>query len=463
MKKPLGSTKTVSTLHKFKSLSASKIVELKTRQLKKQTNNKMQWGVRAYNDWRTNKLSDIINFDVKIFEADLSNVAVMPKESFIHAMCIFIAEVTKQKDGTDYPGKTLYEMVTSIQKYLNQNNIFWKLIDGPEFLDLHTVLDNVMKERAKSNIGLVKKQANFIPMHFENELWEKGVLGENTPDKLRDTVLFLLGINLGLHACEEHYDLRRDSSTKPSQLSFERSECGKCCLVYCEDTITKSNDGGLKSLKKDRKIIWIFPNENPVRCTVRLVDKYMSLLPPVGPNTRKFNFYLLSLEKINPAQWYGEQCVGKHTLRKVVGNLLKNANLDGYFTNHNLRCTDTRLFQADLDRKIIKEFTGHVSDAVDKYQVTSNAQREKLSSVLRGKSATSNDGELAKKEEILTELQLEVSVKDKTGGSEHSYECCCPNKSIKIDDTVKIGEMINSILSARKTGNAKIKLKIEFS
>ena len=65
----------------------------------------------------------MINFDNKIFNADLSKVELLMKEDLSHALCIFIPEVTKL-DGTDYPGKTLYEMVTSIQKYLHQNKRF---------------------------------------------------------------------------------------------------------------------------------------------------------------------------------------------------------------------------------------------------------------------------------------------------------------------------------------------------
>ena len=108
-----------------------------------------------------------------------------------------------------------------------------------------------MKERAKNNIGLFKKKASLIPMELENLLWARGILGEDMPDRLRDTVLFLLGINLGLRAIDEHYDLCRYSSDKPSQLSFECDEAGKRCLVYREDSITKNNDGGLKSLRKE--------------------------------------------------------------------------------------------------------------------------------------------------------------------------------------------------------------------
>ena len=84
-------------------------------------------------------------------------------------------------------------MIIAIQKYLNENQINWKLIDGQEFINVNTVLDNTMKERAQENIGMVTKQ--FISTDFEKFLWDRGVLGEDIPDKLRSTVLFLIGVN----------------------------------------------------------------------------------------------------------------------------------------------------------------------------------------------------------------------------------------------------------------------------
>ena len=146
------------------------------------------------------------------------------------------------------------------------------------------------------------KQASYISIETECEMWQKGILGEDTPDKLHDTVLFLLGLNLGLRAEDKHYALRRGSVDRPSQISFERAENGKRCLVYHEDSVTKMNDGGLGQFKKERKVIWVYPSDDPVKCPVRLVDKYMSLIPPVSPKSKKDNFYLRSLEKINPVQ-----------------------------------------------------------------------------------------------------------------------------------------------------------------
>ena len=70
--------------------------------------------------------------------------------------------------------------------------------------------------------------------------------------------------------------------------------------------------------------------------------------------------------------------------------MLKSAQLDGYFTNHSLHRTNTTcLFQVGVNRKMIKEFIGHKSDAVDQYQITSDMQRESLSKIIEGESSNS--------------------------------------------------------------------------
>ena len=144
-----------------------------------------------------NRLSDASRYNVNIFEAKLDDLKNLHKETLCFSLYRFIPEVTKL-DGKDYPGKTLYQTVVSIQKHLNQNNIVWKLLDDPSFIDAKSVLDNVMKERASANIGMVRRQAEIITCDPENELWRQDILGEDIPDKLRDTVLFALGINLVL-------------------------------------------------------------------------------------------------------------------------------------------------------------------------------------------------------------------------------------------------------------------------
>ena len=73
-------------------------------------------------------------------------------------------------------------MAVSVQRYLNENGLNWKLVDGPDFTNFRIVLDNIMKEIALQNIGTTKRQAQYITLDFENQLWEKGVLGEHNPE-----------------------------------------------------------------------------------------------------------------------------------------------------------------------------------------------------------------------------------------------------------------------------------------
>ena len=236
--------KTVSK-RKFSFTTESRIEELKKIRLKKQTEAKVNWAVTAYTDWRNERLYNY-NYDVGIYGADLHNLKELTIENLHHALCRFIPEVTKVKGDGPFPGKTLYQMVVAIQKYLHINRIMWHLVDSLDFLDLQTVLDNVMQERAAMNIGMKKKQAQVISYKTESELWEKGLLGEDSPDKLRDTVLFLLGINLYLRAIEDHYNLRRDTPDEKSQISLEKNENGQECVVYREDCVTKTHDGGFE-------------------------------------------------------------------------------------------------------------------------------------------------------------------------------------------------------------------------
>ena len=442
----------VSRARKFNFMSDAKVQALKTVTMKKRSESKMNWGVKAYNEWREDRLYNF-NYDVGIYYADLNDLPHLTLDNFKHAMCYFIPEVTKSKGDGLYPGATLYQMVVAIQKYLNLNKIPWKIIEGPEFEEIKTVLDNVMEERTALNIGVKKKQAQFVTYKFENEMWAKGVLGEDCPDRLRDTVLFLIGTHCTLRASDEHYYLCHDTPQEKSQLSFENNSNGVRCLVYREDTVSKTHDGGLKDMRSDRKEVWVYPNSDITKCCVRLVEKYLKLCPQYH---KKPNFYLHSLAKPTPSQWYGEQVIGQATLAKTVKKLLKEVNIDGYFTNHSCRRSGTtRLFQAGVDRKLIKEVTGHRSDAVDKYAITSDGQREHISNIMYDQP----------KQNVPQNLS---EVKPKTEHNAPSTNvvtsnCTCGGQSSNFNSK-NIGLIIDDIMSkVDQKGKTVIKFQIEIT
>ena len=130
---------------KFNFLSEAGIAELKQIQMKKKSGSKLNWVVTAYNDWHNERLEKF-NYDVGIYFADLNNLKELTKDNLQHALCRFVPEVEHKWGEGQFPGKTLYQMIVAIQKYLWINKIKWKLVQGEEFDDLQTVLDNVMKE-----------------------------------------------------------------------------------------------------------------------------------------------------------------------------------------------------------------------------------------------------------------------------------------------------------------------------
>ena len=175
-----------------------------------------------------------------------------------------------------------------------------------------------------------------------------------------------------------------------SQITFERNSKGQKCLVYREDRVTKTHDGGLGDMRHDHKIVWVLPSVNTQRCPVRLVEKYLSLCPLYFT---KSNFYMQSRQKPTLKCWYASQVVGQNTISKVVKKLMEAAEIQGFFTNHSLRFSGgTRLFNAGIDWKLVKEITGHVSDAVDAYQITSEEQQRNISAILQTKPSTSKVG-----------------------------------------------------------------------
>ena len=237
---------------------------------------KIRWAVKAFKDWRLVKLEKE-DYEHQIVFTDLDDLSSLMKENLEYCLCRFIVEVRKVKEDEDYPGRTLYQMACALQNHLKKNKINWKLVHGSEFCNFNRVLDKVMQEHAALSIGTVRRQAQVISIEFEEKLWNQNVLGEDTPDKLRSTVLYLLGVNCALRVGDEHYALRRLGGCTSSQLSFEQNSMGVRCLVYREDSVTKTNRGGLRDMKKERKIVWIKPNNNYLRCPVRIVEKYLKL------------------------------------------------------------------------------------------------------------------------------------------------------------------------------------------
>ena len=161
-----------------------------------------------------------------------------------------------------------------IQMYLHENGLMWKLLEGENFVNLRNVLDNQMKVRTANGLGN-KVLSSVISLKQEDVLFEKGILGEDTPSVLLDTVIYKMGLHLALHGSVEHCRLRRPGFD--CQITVNIDDMGRERLVYCEDPLAKNNQGGIGS-RNSSKVVYVYGASNESRCPIRLFKKYIKLL-----------------------------------------------------------------------------------------------------------------------------------------------------------------------------------------
>ena len=283
-----------------------------------------------YKEWRAHHHS----LGLEFIPCDLEDKATITASSLKFSLCRFIMEV-KKIDGTDFPGKTLYDIVICVQFHLECLGLSFKLINDDAFCDLKYTLDNTMKIRVASGIGISVKEAEILSATDEDYLWSLGFLGISNPQQLLNTVVFCVRKAFALRAGKEHQALRAIPFN--SQFKFLRDSDNEIYLQYTEDIDLKTNKGGLKHKKVNVKSVDLYAMDRPERCPLCVILRYMSLLPKSRSCTA---FYL------QPQN---------HSLRSMAM---------------------TKMYQKNFDEQLIMEITGHRSLAVRAYKRTSQKQRK---------------------------------------------------------------------------------------
>ncbi len=238
------------------------------------TERKIQWAVRLFQNWRFSRIR-VPECDGRLRWCDIEDGRIQPS-NLAPCLCVFLTEV-RHVDGTEYPAKTLYSIIVMLQMHFDKMGKLWKLIDGAEFVKVKHTLDNLMKERSRSETG-ESASADPISLEAEDKMWKLGVLGDQNPDQLRDTVMFLIGLSFALCGGDEQRNLRGPGYNL--QILVKRDVHGVKFLEYAEDRKTKINQGGLKHKWIKPKVVRAYGNKNSDRNLVRLYEKYCSLLPP---------------------------------------------------------------------------------------------------------------------------------------------------------------------------------------
>ncbi len=122
------------------------------------TKKKVLWAVCIFNQWKC-----IRNYKLKVdktltYPFINTTLVNMDLPTMCDVLCIFVMEIRKQ-NGDEYPRKTLYKIVLSIQNFLCMKGHNIKLLEHIAFTKLRNTVDNKMKLLSKADIIRPKKQA----------------------------------------------------------------------------------------------------------------------------------------------------------------------------------------------------------------------------------------------------------------------------------------------------------------
>ena len=211
-----------------KPLDEEKLNDLCHKNFSPETMKKVKWVLKMFREWRSYRHSNGYEY----IPCDLDHKSTISEESLIFAMSRFITEV-KKVDGSDFPGKTLYEIVICVQFHLETLGFGWKILNEEPFKNIKFTLDNVMKMRTSQGIGNSVRKAQVLTSTDEEYLWSLGLFGTHSPEALLNTLVFMIGKGFALRAGKEHHALR--APPFDSQIEFMHDE-GGVFLRYTEDT-----------------------------------------------------------------------------------------------------------------------------------------------------------------------------------------------------------------------------------
>ena len=291
----------------------------------------------------------------------------------------FVLEV-RRRDGQPYPPNSMYQLTCGLLRWIREMKPALNLFADAEFAGFRKTLDGEMKRLRSMGLGVQQKRAEPISEGEENQLWEKGLLGDHSPQVLLDTLVYLCGLYFALRSGQEHRNLQF------TQFKLVEQTDSPSCLVYTENA-SKNNKGGIAQRKVAPKEVTHYANTDmSQRCLVRLFKEYCRHCPP---DCKPTAFYLTPLRKPKSTIWFSSTPVGHNTLNNTVKRLCKAAGIEGFKTNHSLRVSAaTRLFRSGVDEQLIMSRTGHRSlDGVRTYKRVSEEQKMALSSIL---NATTN-------------------------------------------------------------------------
>ncbi len=291
---------------------------------------------------------------------------------YIDALLAVFLKGLKRDNGQDYEPVSVQNFSCCIRKFLASK------IPGVEpdksFPVSKSALARKKKELKSLGKGNRPNRAQCLTDQEEELLWERGALGDSTPDVLRNTMWFLCTKLLGFRGKHESEQLLW------SDLKIETSELGE--YIEFNERLSKTRDG-VNGIARDFQPK-MFPNTvQPERCPLRLYRLYLSHRPKTQQAQK---FFIHTNKHPRATTWYIDSNMGVNEVAKTMKNIATDGGLSGRFTNHSVRRTmcSQLLNSGKFSAVTVAQLTGHKDpNSLKQYMTASENTQRAMCEVLQ--------------------------------------------------------------------------------
>ncbi len=266
-----------------------------------------------------------------------------------------------------------------LERYLTQapHRKAFSIILDKVFTPANEALDSHLKSLAKTGVLSSTKHKPAIEREHLEQLFAAKQLGNDTPESLLQTAWFYLMLYFGKRGRENQRNMVKED------IVFGKNVNG-LEYVTLRERATKNHPGGLRDNEDNSQAIMCEWPENPERCPVRCIKKYLEKRNPTCPALWQKPRICGKKFDESDLVWYYNVPLGKNNLDNLLSRMSKKAGLSTHYTSHCIRATSVNILKAaGLENSRVRSVTGHKSDSsIDSYHERPTFQQQVQSSAI---------------------------------------------------------------------------------
>ncbi|XP_058158516.1 sorting nexin-30 isoform X3 [Dasypus novemcinctus] len=266
----------------------------------------------ALNVWRywcmTNGLKD---------HTDITKIPAVKLNELLENFYVTV----KKSDGSDFLATSLHAIRRGLDRILKNAGVGFSITSSTFSSSTKKLKEKLWVLSKAGMSGARSRNIIYFSLSDEEEMWQAGCLGDDSPITLLSTVVKYNSQYLNMRTLQEHADLMygdiellKDPQNQPyfARTDSVKRESRSGSTRVCHGKIYHEHSRGHK------------------QCPYCLLYKYMYIHRPPTQMEAKSPFYLTARKEATDMDsvWYEEQRMGLRSLRGIVPNLAKKVKLE---------------------------------------------------------------------------------------------------------------------------------------